>query len=180
MPLVQSFDPATFRPFRLMIPIRCLFMAGRIKGVDVCNETVSKVSKRMATPLLFFHWSHYICRSIICSRIAVFNPRHVRPFFGIPWKTSPCFRCGPRECSDGSSLTQTTCEQAGGTWIDNTYKCHVQDMFDAMWIVMVTMTSVGYGGLFPKLPLVRNHHGRRSIWCILYGNAIDNYRISIL
>ena len=23
-------------------------------------------------------------------------------------------------------------------------------MFDAMWIILVTMTSVGYGGLFPK------------------------------
>ena len=36
-----------------MIPIRFLFMAGRIKGVDVCNETVRKVSGRMVTPLFF-------------------------------------------------------------------------------------------------------------------------------
>ncbi len=151
MPLVQSFDPATFRPFRLMIPIRFLFMAGRIKGVDVCNETVSKVSKRMATPLLFF----FIGVIIFAGPLYVAELQYSIPGMcdhssGFPGKTSPCFRCGPRECSDGSSLTQTTCEQAGGTWIDNTYKCHVQDMFDAMWIVMVTMTSVGYGGLFPK------------------------------
>ena len=46
---------------------------------------------------------------------------------GFPGRTTKCFRC-----------------QGGEE------KCPVQDMFDAMWIILVTMTSVGYGGLFPK------------------------------
>ena len=41
----------------------------------------------------------------------------------------------------------------------------VQDMFDAMWIILVTMTSVGYGGLFPKnCHRENNCDGRGNIW----------------
>eukprot|EP00943_MAST-04B_sp_MAST-4B-sp1_P000038 g38.t1 len=126
VPLVDTFDPAVFRPMRLMIPIRFLFMASRIKGVDVCNETVRKVSNRMVTPLLFF----FIGVIFFAGPLYVAELQYATIGdceTGFPGRMTKCFRC-----QNGEN------------------KCHVQDMFDAMWIVIVTMTSVGYGGLFPK------------------------------
>jgi hypothetical protein len=126
MPYIQDFEPVVFRPLRLWVPFRFLLMARHFRGVDVCNLTVKKVSARMATPMLFF---------IVCIVL----------FAGILYVAE----LQPAIVEEGG-VCVTSLGEDTKCFVCNGEKCHVQDMFDAMWIIIVTMTSVGYGGLFPK------------------------------
>ena len=84
----------------------------------------------MAAPLLFF----FVFMTIFAAIMYVFE-------------VAVCF---PGEIDDGAGSTTwwwMTSEDP-----NDAERCAMQDMFDSMWVVLVTMTSVGYGGKSPVTP----------------------------
>jgi hypothetical protein len=126
-PLDLLWDTHRLRPLRVIVPLRFCAFSSDFRGIKVAALTVEKVAGRMMTPSLFF---------------IVFMV-----LFGGMMYVFELLQCKAMEVPDGSGNLKWYYMNQNGE--DD---CTVQDMFDAIWIIIVTMTSVGYGQRFPKSP----------------------------
>jgi hypothetical protein len=142
MPLMTGdVEPFLFRPLRLWVPIRFLLMAMKFKGVTICELTIKKVGGRMATPILFF----FVCIVL----------------FAGPLYVAELQEATVADCTNKIG-NPTKCFHCKGN------PCHVQDMFDAMWMIIVTMTTVGYGGKFPQTAIGKGVTMGAAIFGLFY------------
>jgi len=124
-PFDQTWDTHTMRPLRIIVPLRFVAFSSDFRGIRVAMLTLERVAGRMLTPALFF---------------AVFMVL----FAGLMY-VFELLECKAMQIPDGRGNLKWFYMNS-----NEEDDCMVQDMFDAMWIIIVTMTSVGYGGKFPR------------------------------
>jgi hypothetical protein len=112
-PFNSIWDTHTMRPLRIIVPLRFVAFSSDFRGIRVAILTLNKVAGRMMTPFLFF---------------GVFMV-----LFGGLMYVFELLECQAMQIPDGrGNLKWFYMNQNGED------DCMVQDMFDAMWIVIVT------------------------------------------
>jgi hypothetical protein len=112
-PLDMYWDTHRLRPLRVLVPLRFCAFSSDFRGIKVAALTVEKVAGRMMTPSLFF---------------IVFMV-----LFGGMMYVFELLQCKAMEVPDGSGNLKWYYMNQNGE--DD---CTVQDMFDAIWIIVVT------------------------------------------
>ena len=116
-PFDLLWDTHTMRPLRIIVPLRFVAFSSDFRGIRVAILTLNRVAGRMMTPFLFF---------------AVFMVL----FAGLMY-VFELLECKAMEVPDGfGNLKWYYMNQNGED------DCMVQDMFDAMWIIIVTYVFV--------------------------------------
>ena len=116
-PFDLLWDTHTMRPLRIIVPLRFVAFSSDFRGIRVAILTLNRVAGRMMTPFLFF---------------AVFMVL----FAGLMY-VFELLECKAMEVPDGfGNLKWYYMNQNGED------DCMVQDMFDAMWIIIVTYVVV--------------------------------------
>lgn len=112
-PLDSLWDTHRLRPLRVIVPLRFCAFSSDFRGIKVAALTVERVAGRMMTPSLFF---------------IVFMV-----LFGGIMYVFELLQCKAMEIPDGSGNMK---------WYymnkNEQDDCTVQDMFDAIWIIIVT------------------------------------------
>jgi len=112
-PFDSLWDTHTMRPLRIIVPLRFVAFSSDFRGIRVAMLTLERVAGRMMTPFLFF---------------AVFMVL----FAGLMY-VFELLECKAMQVPDGrGNLKWYYMNQ------NEEDDCMVQDMFDAMWIIIVT------------------------------------------
>jgi hypothetical protein len=146
------FDPATFRALRILVSIRFITMQRHFSGVQVIVKTVQLVKGKMAIPLFFL----FIFVTLFAS---LFNFFERGSLYDCPTFDSDNMDSIPEEkCVKCKSYTHDlydgTCQLmhslGTGSGPAELFPVMVSSVFDAWWTMIVTMTTVGYGGKYPR------------------------------
>ncbi len=116
--LDSIWDPHRLRPLRIIVPIRFCAFSSDFRGIRVAILTIERVAGRMMTPALFF---------------GVFMV-----LFGGMMYVFELLECKAMPVPDDSGDLKWFYVTKSSTGIDDWSGCMVQDMFDAMWIIIVT------------------------------------------
>ena len=112
-PFDTSWDTHTMRPLRIIVPLRFVAFSSDFRGIRVAVLTLERVAGRMMTPFLFF----IVFMVLFAGIMYVFE----------------LLECKAMEVPDGTGNLK---------WFymnkNEEDDCMVQDMFDAMWIIIVT------------------------------------------
>ena len=112
-PFDQTWDTHTMRPLRIIVPLRFVAFSSDFRGIRVAMLTLERVAGRMLTPALFF---------------AVFMVL----FAGLMY-VFELLECKAMQIPDGRGNLKWFYMNS-----NEEDDCMVQDMFDAMWIIIVT------------------------------------------
>ena len=163
MPFADWFSTCVMRPLRVMVMIRIAFSFHKVPSMIVVSRAITEVYERLAVPLFF---------------LVVFGIL----FAGIFFTLETLFYCeAVAFCSDGSPDLLACPGEDGdvplgvGTVIEYQYTedkcvitptsgnptpcyktgdtCMMQNLFDAVWLSFATMSTVGYGDLYPQTSL---------------------------
>ena len=116
--LDSLWDPHRLRPLRIIVPIRFCAFSSDFRGIRVAILTIERVAGRMMTPALFF---------------GVFMV-----LFGGMMYVFELLECKAMPVPDDSGDLKWFYVTKSSSGIDDWNGCMVQDMFDAMWIIIVT------------------------------------------
>jgi hypothetical protein len=118
-------DSHSLRLFRLVVPARFVWTTCDFKGIANLKLTMQQTAHRLV-PFVFMF-------SICCIQLTFFM------FY------AEIISCKPMLVNDkeGNQIWRYTRHNL----VDD---CNIQDMADAFWLIMVTLTSVGYGGRYPQ------------------------------
>ena len=119
-------DTHSLRVIRLMVPARFVYITSDFKGIRNLKETMWRTMSRLV-PFLFFF--------LICLLQLTFFMFYAE-----------VMQCKPVHVSDGEGGKIWRYMRANG--IDD---CKIQDIVDAAWLIMVTLTSVGKFILFGSI-----------------------------
>ena len=112
-PLDMLFDTHTMRPSRILAALRFCVFSTHFRGVRVAWMTCKQVAGRMTTPTLFF----FVFMVIFAGAMYVFE----------------VLECPAMQVPDNMGNLKWEFMTKDGS-----AECLVQDMFDAMWVVIVT------------------------------------------
>ena len=149
MPYLASFSSAVMRPLRIVVMIRLCVMMRGVASMKILVRTMKETYQRLMVPIFFL---------LVLGLI----------FAGLIYTFETLLQCYPvAECSDGSTdLTQCPGQDAFvdsgiGTVVYYRHAsdvnsgpskddlCMLQNMWDAIWVSFVTISTVGYGVLYP-------------------------------
>ena len=172
-----SMDPATFRVTRILVAVRFISLQRQNGGLKVISETIYRTGNKLVIPSVFFFLfvllfagvfytaesgSLYKCPPEIEAQM---DEGWVhRKFMEPDWPTRVCgnnlnstSRCceycvdaNPREGRDVENPRDGSCKLLVVKSDDTITYTMIEDMFDAMWTMIITMTTVGYGGKYPR------------------------------
>jgi hypothetical protein len=172
-----SMDPATFRVTRILVAVRFISLQRQTGGLKVISETLYRTGNKLVIPSVFFFLfvllfagvfytfesgSLYMCPAEIESQM---DEGWVhRKFMEPDWPTkvcgnnatssgaccSYCVDADPREGRDVINPRDGSCKLLVVKSDDTITYTMIEDMFDAMWTMIITMTTVGYGGKYPR------------------------------
>lgn len=156
-------DPATFRMLRIIVAIRFISLQRQSGGLKVIGMTIYQVWRKMLIPTMFFFLftilfagffyvfekgDLYKCESDFMAKLENgFQPKKDVDTF--------CVECasltgGVTVGAEAELLYNGTCTLLVLKSDDTLAVTMVGDMFDAMWVIIITMTTVGYGGKYPR------------------------------
>ena len=118
-------DPHSLRVLRILVPARFVYITSDFKGIQNLKTTMWRVASRLV-PFIF-----------------MFSICFVQLTFFMYY--AEIMQCKPVQVSDGEGSLVWRYMRANE--VDD---CKIQDMIDSMWVIIVTLTSVGYGGRFPQ------------------------------
>jgi len=149
LPFVATFSNTIMRPLRVIVMIRLCVMMRGVAAMKILVRTMKETYERLAVPIFFL---------LVFSLI----------FGGLFFTTETILSCvAVAECSDGSQdITQcpgsdSELETGVGTVIyyrrtddvllgpSEQDLCLLQSMWDAIWLAFVTISTVGYGVVYP-------------------------------
>lgn len=167
-----SMDPATFRVTRILVAVRFISLQGQTGGLTVISETLNRTWRKLVIPSVFFFLftllfagifytfesgALYMCPESINARMDNGEWVH-RKFIEPDWPTRTCtnstccrycVNSDPREGLDVVNPRDGSCNLLVSKSDDTLTYTMIEDMFDAMWTMIITMTTVGYGGKYP-------------------------------
>eukprot|EP00949_MAST-11_sp_MAST-11-sp1_P003953 g3953.t1 len=123
----------TFRPFRAFVFVRFVSIIRNFNAPKVFILTVKKSAQKMAIPVFFLFIFVIVFAAILYQ-----------------FEKSVLYIKGEGMANASTTGRQTTnaWEMDGNALADGS----INDMFDAIWVMFVTMTTVGYGGKYAITP----------------------------
>lgn len=168
-------DPAIFRVTRILVAVRFISLQRQTGGLKVIGNTLWSTWRKLVIPSVFFFLFVLIFAGIYYTfesgslyacpddRLSMLNDGFVHKDFIEPYLGSGAF--APDNCkvcveeelyskSDRKEGMHINKYDGACTLLvlkgDNTMSMTaIEDMFDAMWTMTITMTTVGYGGKYP-------------------------------
>eukprot|EP00943_MAST-04B_sp_MAST-4B-sp1_P003572 g3572.t1 len=146
------FDPATFRALRILVSIRFITMQRHFSGVQVIVKTVQLVKGKMAIPLFFL----FIFVTLFASLFNFFERGSLYECKTFDSDTmdsileSECVKCKSYTHNLYNGTCQLMHSLGTGSGPPELFPVMINSVFDAWWTMIVTMTTVGYGGKYPR------------------------------
>ena len=167
-------DPATFRVTRVLVAIRFISLQRQTGGLKVIGETLYRTWRKLIIPSVFFFLFTLLFAGVFytfesgslyqCSeeqfdqlengfvQAKFIDPDHPARVDGF------CLHCVEKSDLrvELDTTTQVFNKRDGSCRLlikksdDTMTKTMIEDMFDAMWTMIITMTTVGYGGKYPR------------------------------
>ena len=169
-------DPAVFRVSRILVAVRFISLQRQSGGLTVISETLIKTWSKLVIPIVFFvlftilfagifytfeSGSLYACPPDLRDELnnGFVHRKWVEPDHedGL----GQCKACVPR-LPPGQTVQELvklgqivnpyngTCELIVLKGDETMTVTMIKDMFDAIWLMVITMTTVGYGGKYPR------------------------------
>ena len=173
MPFVHTFSNTIMRPLRVVVMIRLCVMMRGVDSMKILVRTVKETYERLAVPIFFL---------LVFSLI----------FAGLFYTFETLLQCDAiAECSDGSTDLlrcpgdDAFLETGVGTVIVYRHSsdilmgpsagdmCLLQSMWDAIWLAFVTISTVGYGVLYP----VTSGGKGVAMVAAAFGSFADNHMV---
>ena len=170
--LGQLADPAIFRVTRVLVAVRFISLQRQTGGLKVIGTTLYSTWRKLIIPSVFFFLFVLIFAGIYYTfesgslyqcpedRITMLSDGFVHKDYIEPYlddgklMEENCKICVEKE--DGGDLFGKHVNTYNGECRllvlkgDDTMSfTAIEDMFDAMWVMIITMTTVGYGGKYP-------------------------------
>jgi len=191
-----SMDPAVFRVMRILVAVRFISLQRQNGGLTVISETISKTWNKLVIPIVFFilftllfagifytfeSGSLYQCPADLSAQL---NDGFVhRKYIDIDptskqW-TGKCLACvatlksgiTTKRLLENHQIVNPydgSCELLALRSDDTMTVTMIQDMFDAIWLITITMTTVGYGGKYPRTMIGKGVAVASAIFGSLY------------
>ena len=172
----SSMDPAVFRVTRILVAVRFISLQRQNGGLSVISETISKTWKKLIIPVVFFalftvlfagifytfeSGTLYQCPAELSAQLndGFVHRKHVEKEW--PDGMGQCVACLPKMPPGMTPETLFEKHQIVNPYdgscellalkSDNTMTVTmIKDMFDSIWLMVITMTTVGYGGKYPR------------------------------
>ena len=167
-------DPAIFRVTRVLVAVRFISLQRQTGGLKVIGTTLWSTWRKLVIPSVFFFLFVLIFAGIYYTfesgtlyacpedRLALLNDGFVHSDYIVPigsdgvLRDGNCKLCVDREIFDSGDTTGKHVNTYNGECTllvlkgdDTMSMTAIEDMFDAMWTIIITMTTVGYGGKYP-------------------------------
>ena len=166
-------DPAVFRVTRILVAVRFISLQRQNGGLSVISETMSKTWSKLVIPIVFFvlftllfagifytfeSGSLYSCPADLSEEL---NNGFVHRKYIEKSQGGRCSACLPKQppgftneefAKTGNIVDphDGSCELLTLKGDDTMTVTMIKDMFDAIWVMVITMTTVGYGGKYPR------------------------------
>jgi hypothetical protein len=166
-------DPAVFRVTRILVAVRFISLQRQNGGLSVISETMSKTWSKLVIPIVFFvlftllfagifytfeSGSLYSCPADLSEEL---NNGFVHRKYIEKSQGGRCSACLPKQppgftneefAKTGNIVDphDGSCELLTLKGDDTMTVTMIKDMIDAIWVMVITMTTVGYGGKYPR------------------------------
>lgn len=168
-------DPAIFRVTRMLVAVRFISLQRQTGGLKVIGTTLWSTWRKLIIPSVFFFLFVLIFAGIYYTfesgalyacpddRLSMLNDGFVHKDYiepypdGTTFAPENCKVCVEKELYDKSNKKagmhindyDGACTLLVLKGDDTMSMTAIEDMFDAMWTMTITMTTVGYGGKYP-------------------------------
>ena len=167
-------DPAIFRVTRVLVAVRFISLQRQTGGLKVIGTTLRSTWQKLVIPSVFFFLFVLIFAGIYYTfesgtlyacptdRLDMLNNGFVHSDYIVPVgadgqvRNANCEMCVDKEQYDGGDTLGRHVNMYDGECVllvlkgdDTMSRTAIEDMFDAMWTMTITMTTVGYGGKYP-------------------------------
>ena len=137
-------EPANIRVLRLGVFMRFVSLQRHFVGLKVILLTIKAVWKKMIIPLLFF----IIFVLLFAGMFYTVERGSLYECVGDSYNTVDCVLCRPST----HNLYDATCKLKVVSQFSTVelLEPKVQNMWDSIWTMFITTTTVGYGGRYPQ------------------------------